>query len=109
MNKKPGNSTANGSKARKSDNSVNDERVKFVFGTLLTGFAIYLLFALIAYIFWWKTDQSLGDQVVSGADIQVRNWSGKSGHWLAELLITKGFGLASFLLPVIIGGLGLYL
>lgn len=100
--------TVTNHKTAKNDPSGN-ERIKFLFGTLLTGFAIYLLFALIAYIFWWKSDQSIGNQVLSGADIQARNWSGKSGHWIAELLISKGFGVASFLFPVMIGGIGLYL
>ncbi|MFO7574221.1 MAG: DNA translocase FtsK [Bacteroidales bacterium] len=110
MGRKQGKSrvTVTNHKTRQKDPSGN-ERIKFVFGTLFTGFAIYLLFALIAYIFWWKSDQSIGDNVLSGAEIQARNWSGKSGHWIAELLISKGFGVASFLFPVIIGGIGLYL
>ncbi|MDX9928292.1 MAG: DNA translocase FtsK 4TM domain-containing protein [Bacteroidales bacterium] len=90
-------------------NTEKDERVKFIFGALFTALAIYLLFALIAYILWWKTDQSLGSRVLTGPEIQVRNWSGKSGHWLADLLITRGFGVASFLIPVVIGSLGLYM
>ena len=45
---------------------LSDERVKFVFGVLLTGFAIYIFIALIAYLFWWKTDLSLdSSQVIS--------------------------------------------
>lgn len=97
-------------KEKKSGTDVKDERLKFVFGTLVTGFAIYLLFAIIAYIFWWKSDQSLQpSQVISGADIQVKNWSGKSGAWLAELIVNKGFGLSSFLFPVMVGGIGLYM
>lgn len=95
-------------KGRHNDPSGN-ERFRFILGTLFTGFAIYLLFALIAYIFWWKSDQSIGNQVLSGAEIQARNWSGKSGHWIAELLISKGYGIAAFLFPVMIGGAGLYL
>ena len=91
-------------KAKKKEPGPKDERLKFVFGTAVTGFAIYLLFAIIAYIFWWKTDQSLQpSDVISAADVQVKNWSGKSGAWMAELIVNKGFGLASFLFPVKIG------
>ena len=36
-----------------------DERIRFVIGLLITGFAVYLLFAFIAYLFTWKADQSL--------------------------------------------------
>jgi DNA segregation ATPase FtsK/SpoIIIE, S-DNA-T family len=97
-------------KENKNGTGKKDERPKFVLGTLVTGFAIYLLFAFIAYIFWWKTDQSLEpSDVISSADIQVKNWSGKSGAWMANLIVSKGFGLASFLFPVMFGGIGLYM
>jgi S-DNA-T family DNA segregation ATPase FtsK/SpoIIIE len=88
----------------------SDERVKFVFGILLTGFAIYLVVAFIAFLFWWKTDLSLDpSQVVSGPDVQVKNWSGKSGAWFAYILVNKGFGIGAFFIPMIIGSAGLYL
>ena len=87
-----------------------DERIKFVFGILITGFALYLLLACVAYLFWWKTDQSIPDsEIVSGPDIEVRNWSGKSGHFLAKMIISYGFGFGAFFIPLIFGGLGLYL
>ncbi|HOW08654.1 MAG TPA: DNA translocase FtsK [Bacteroidales bacterium] len=87
-----------------------DERVKFIFGILLTGFALYLLLACVAYLFWWKTDLSLSDsQVVSNADVNVRNWSGKSGHYLAKMTIGYGFGYGAFFIPLIFGTIGLYL
>ena len=94
----------------KKKSFFSDERIKFVFGVLLFGFAVYLLIALIAYLFWWKTDLSLdSSQVISGSDVQVKNWSGKSGAWFAMLLVNKGFGLGAFFIPVIIGTIGLYL
>jgi S-DNA-T family DNA segregation ATPase FtsK/SpoIIIE len=87
-----------------------DERVKFVGGILVTGFAVYLLFAFIAFLFWWKTDQSLDpSMVVSGSDVQVKNWAGKSGAWFAYIIVNKGFGLGSFFIPLIIGSIGLYM
>lgn len=85
-----------------------DERIKFISGLLLTGFAVYLLFAFIAYLFWWKSDQSFDtSQVISGAEIEVKNWSGKSGAWFADIFIRQGFGLAAFFIPVIFAATGL--
>ncbi len=53
----------------KSKSFLSDERIKFIFGILITGFAFYLLLACVAYLFWWKTDQSLPDsEIVSGAE-----------------------------------------
>jgi S-DNA-T family DNA segregation ATPase FtsK/SpoIIIE len=87
-----------------------DERIKFIFGLLITGFAVYLLFAFIAYLFWWKSDQSLDPSlVISSSDIVVKNWSGKSGAWFADIFIRQGFGIAAFFIPVIFSAVGLRL
>jgi S-DNA-T family DNA segregation ATPase FtsK/SpoIIIE len=94
----------------KSKSFFTDERIKFVFGILITGFAFYLLLACVAYLFWWKTDQSLPDsETISGADVNVKNWSGKSGHFLAKMIIGYGFGYGAFFIPLIFGSVGLYL
>jgi DNA segregation ATPase FtsK/SpoIIIE, S-DNA-T family len=94
----------------KTKSFLTDERLKFVIGILISGFALYLLLACISYLFWWKTDQSLPDSdIVSNADIVVRNWGGKSGHWLAKMIIGFGFGFGAFFLPLIFGSIGLYL
>jgi S-DNA-T family DNA segregation ATPase FtsK/SpoIIIE len=94
----------------KSRSFVTDERIKFILGILLTGFALYLFLACVAYLFWWKTDLSLPDsEVASGADIEVKNWSGKSGHFLAKMIISYGFGYGAFFIPLIFGTTGLYL
>jgi S-DNA-T family DNA segregation ATPase FtsK/SpoIIIE len=94
----------------KSKPFFTDERIKFIFGILLSGIAVYLLLACVSYLFWWKTDLSLADsQVVSNADVNVRNWSGKSGHFLAKMIVGFGFGFGAFFIPAIIGAIGLYL
>ena len=94
----------------KSKSFLTDERIKFVFGILITGFALYLLLAFVAYLFWWKTDLSLSDsEVISGPDVVVKNWSGKSGHFLAKVIIGYGFGYGAFFIPLIFGTIGLYL
>jgi DNA segregation ATPase FtsK/SpoIIIE, S-DNA-T family len=99
-----------GKSSVKSKSIVTDERIKFVIGILITGFALYLILACIAYLFWWKTDLSIADSdIVSGADIAVKNWSGKSGHFLAKMIITNGFGFGAFFIPLIFGSIGLYL
>jgi len=89
---------------------VTDERIKFIIGILITGFAIYLLVACVAYLFWWKADLSFNNSdTISGADIVVKNWGGKSGHFLASMIIKNGFGFGAFFIPMIFGTIGLYL
>ena len=103
-------STKTGKGSEKSKSFFTDERIKFVFGILITGFALYLLLACVAYLFWWKTDLSLSNsEVLSGPDVEVKNWSGKSGHFLAKMIITFGFGYGAFFIPLIFGAIGLYL
>jgi S-DNA-T family DNA segregation ATPase FtsK/SpoIIIE len=105
--KKPPKSTKDPGKSKRF---FTDERLKFLFGLLITGFALYLLLACISYLFWWKTDQSLPDSdVISGPDVEVRNWQGKSGHFLAKMIIGYGFGFGAFFIPLIFGIIGLYL
>ncbi|HOS71531.1 MAG TPA: DNA translocase FtsK [Bacteroidales bacterium] len=84
--------------------------MRFVSGILVSGIAIYLLLAFIAYLIWWKADQSIPTaDILSGPDVEVKNWSGKSGYYLSFLMISNGFGLGAFFIPMIFGTLGLYL
>ena len=56
--------------SEKSKSFFTDERIKFVMGILITGFALYLLLACVAYLFWWKTDQSIpNSDIVSGLSL----------------------------------------
>src|SRR5450759_5631972 len=94
----------------KSKSFFSDERIKFVIGILITGFALYLLIACVSYLFWWKADLSFDNSdTISGADIVVKNWGGKSGHFLARMIIKNGFGFGAFFIPLIFGTIGLYL
>ena len=94
----------------KSRHFFTDERIKFMFGIFFVGLALCLLLACIAYLFWWKTDQSLpNSEIISGPDVEVKNWMGKSGHFLAKMIIGYGFGFGAFFIPVIFGTIGLYL
>jgi S-DNA-T family DNA segregation ATPase FtsK/SpoIIIE len=93
---------------KKTGSFFSDERIKFLLGILITGFALYLLISCISYLFNWKPDSSLPpSDVISGPQIVVKNQGGKAGHYLAELLIKYGFGFGAFFIPLIFGALGL--
>ncbi|NSW95631.1 MAG: DNA translocase FtsK 4TM domain-containing protein, partial [Bacteroidales bacterium] len=105
-----GNGKKGSGKSGKSGSFFKDERIKFITGILITGFAFYLFLAFVAYLIWWKNDLSLlNSDVISNADIKVKNWSGKSGFWFAKMIIGYGFGFGAFFLPLIIGTIGLRL
>ena len=85
-----------------------DKRVKLLFGLFLIGFALFLLLAFISFFFSWKTDQSFEwSSAFSNSEIRVLNWSGKTGAYFSHLLINKWFGIASFLIPILLLLVGL--
>jgi S-DNA-T family DNA segregation ATPase FtsK/SpoIIIE len=106
MNKKneAGKSSKAGKDAGKSGHFFSDERIRFLLGILITGFAFYLLLACISFLFSWEADLTQ-----ASAEEGVKNWTGKVGHNLAKSIITFGFGFGGFFIPAIIGVLGLYL
>ncbi|TDO94946.1 DNA translocase FtsK [Flavobacterium sp. 245] len=83
---------------------------KFVLGCLLILFSIALLVAFISFYIngQWQTDQSavssLGDR-----DEVVQNWLGKFGAYLADLIVYRGFGIASFIFVRLFFLTGLFL
>ncbi|MFC2112308.1 DNA translocase FtsK 4TM domain-containing protein [Bacteroidota bacterium] len=87
---------------------LSDERFKLSFGIFFILFALYLYLTFISYFFTWKTDHSFEwSRVFSGPELLVDNWGGKFGAFLANKFINHWFGLASYLLPLIllVGGL----
>lgn len=83
---------------------------KFVLGCLFILFSIALLVAFISFYIngQWQSDQSaisrLGDRTE-----EVQNWLGKFGAYLADLIVYKGFGIASFIFVRLFFLTGLFL
>ncbi len=87
-----------------------DDRTKFVLGISVIVFALYLSLAFISYLFSWKIDQSFEwSKIFSGPEVQVENWSGKTGAWFAYLFMDRWFGIASFSIPFLLLVIGLRL
>ncbi len=95
---------------KKSSLFIYDERFQFILGLFLLFFAAFLTFAFISFFFTWKTDQSFEwGKSLSGADVTVNNWAGKTGAKLSNLFIFKLFGISSFIIPLIMVIAGLRL
>ncbi|CAM3476017.1 DNA translocase FtsK [Flavobacterium chungbukense] len=71
---------------------------KFVLGCLLVLFSVALVVAFISFYVngQWQNDQSVVNQLGDRTEV-AENWLGKFGAFLSDLVIYKGFGLASFL------------
>jgi S-DNA-T family DNA segregation ATPase FtsK/SpoIIIE len=81
---------------------------KVVFGTLLLLFAVALFLSFISFYIYGQQDQSAVNEVGNRA-IEVRNWLGKFGAYLANLLVFEGFGVAAFIFVRLFFMTGAYL
>jgi S-DNA-T family DNA segregation ATPase FtsK/SpoIIIE len=88
-----------------------NEKFRFILGFIIFVVAIYLLVAFISFLFFGAADQSKLDlslkELVFNREINVQNIAGKTGAYLSELIINKGFGISSFLLIYILAVAGL--
>lgn len=79
---------------------LTDERTRFLVGITLSLFTIYTSIAFVSFFFTGGADQSKLDikwlELITNSEIRVENWTGKTGAHLSNLLINKGFGVASF-------------
>jgi S-DNA-T family DNA segregation ATPase FtsK/SpoIIIE len=105
--------TATLDKKNNSNSEVNKtweitKEHKIVFGSLLVLFSIALLLAFISFYIYGQQDQSAVGELTDRNET-VHNWLGKFGAFLADLLVYKGFGLASFIFVRLFFLTGIYM
>jgi S-DNA-T family DNA segregation ATPase FtsK/SpoIIIE len=93
---------------QKTKSFFGNKQTKTIFGLFFSIFGIFLLVAFTSFLFNWQVDQS---ELTEFADkkANVSNLLGKIGHYLSDVFIFKGFGIASFLIPVLLFVSGMYL
>ncbi|WP_140487966.1 DNA translocase FtsK [Flavobacterium sp. GSA192] len=69
---------------------------KTILGCLLILFSVALLVAFVSFYVYGQEDQSAVLELADRTET-VKNWLGKFGAFLADLIVYQGFGLASFL------------
>ena len=78
------------------------EKFRYTVGLLLFLFGLYLLIAFISFLFSGHADHSKLDlswrELLANSEIKVHNKAGKTGAYLSEVIINRGFGISSFLL-----------
>ncbi|MFB6342543.1 DNA translocase FtsK 4TM domain-containing protein [Saccharicrinis sp. FJH62] len=102
------------SKQKKSSHSFRqffqDEKVRFTIGTIIIVFTLYLTLSFISFFFTGGADQSKLDlpwgDLIKSPDIRVQNWAGKTGAFLADRLINRGFGIAALFYSFFLGVVG---
>ena len=90
-----------------------NERLKFIFGLVLFGLAIYMMFAFISYFSTGAADQSLIEDPREGEVLnqnhEFANTCGSMGAYLSWYFIKRCFGLSAFLIPVFVFLLSIHL
>lgn len=81
---------------------------QFVLSVFIMLIALLLLIAFISFFSTWQADQSTLTKLTS-TDITVKNWLGKIGASISNFFIFKGFGIGTFVFPVLLFFTGLYI
>lgn len=88
-----------------------DDRVKIITGAFILIASIYLFFSILSYFFTWQVDQSKLDisffELFKDRSINVENWTGKLGAFLAHVFVHNWFGVASLSFVFLFALLGL--
>lgn len=93
------------------NNILNNDIFNALFGLSLFIIAIYIIFAFISYLNTGKADQSLvldlrpGEWLNSGREF--KNSCGSIGALISYFFISRCFGLAAFIIPVLLALTGL--
>lgn len=83
------------------------QRVRLLLGISVIIFALYLAAAYLCHLFTWAADQSLAWQdLLRPLEVKPANYLGSVGATLANVSISRGFGLGAFLFPVLIAFYG---
>ncbi len=81
---------------------LKEIKLRFILGVITVAFSFYLFVAFISFLFTGYADKSVFDlkfwDLVTQSDISVKNWTGKFGAFIADLLVNQWFGISSILI-----------
>ncbi len=84
-----------------SKKKADMNKFKVLIGYIFLFISLILITSFISYMFNWKVDQSNVENLFD-RNIEVENILGKIGASISHFLIFKSFGIASFILPLIL-------
>lgn len=110
MAKKTRTATKPRRKKKKNNGIVSffkSKQTHLAFGVFVLSSAIFLFISFYSFLQHWKSDQSQL-QFINKSD-HVKNILGKLGANLSNLLVYEGFGIATFIFPILLFFTGLYI
>ncbi len=93
---------------KKGNTFTVSKQNKIILGSLLALLSIALFFSFISFYFNWQEDQSLLSQF-SDRNEEAKNLLNKFGAAVSHFFMYKGFGIATLILPILLGLSGLYM
>jgi DNA segregation ATPase FtsK/SpoIIIE, S-DNA-T family len=93
---------------------LKDETTRKILGILMICFSLFSMASLISFALYWKNDLSIlqgniSDPYQTVNNFDIKNWMGVLGANFGHILMYKGFGLLSLLVPVFLMHYGLLL
>ena len=88
--------------------SENKNKYKTITGVFLIFFSALVFISMTSFLFNWQVDQSELDEIISSTE-DIQNFGKKIGLIISNLLIFKGFGIGSFVFPLLLSFYGLSL
>ncbi|MCD6543550.1 MAG: DNA translocase FtsK [Flavobacteriaceae bacterium] len=96
---------------KKKNNSIvsffKSKQTHLAFGVFILSSAIFLFISFYSFLQHGKSDQSQLQFI--DKSIHVKNILGKLGAYLSDLLVHEGFGIATFIFPILLFFTGLYI
>lgn len=88
-------------------NGLPAEKSRRIAGFLCLFTGLLLFLSLLSHFFYWWIDYDVVQQMQNGSiwannDWQVRNIGGKLGAYTAFVFVNSGFGIASFIFPLVL-------
>ena len=87
---------------------VKNQQTHLVFGVFIFTSSIFLLISFYSFLMHWKEDQSILSNF-SDKSFAANNLLGKLGANLSDFFVYDGFGLATFIFPILLFFTGLYI
>jgi S-DNA-T family DNA segregation ATPase FtsK/SpoIIIE len=92
----------------KTKEFFHNRQVQTVCGVFTVLFGLFLLISFFSFLFTWQDDQSLLTEFTNKA-VDSKNLLGKIGASISHFFIYDGFGIASFIIPIILMVAGAYM
>ena len=83
-------------------------KYKTITGIFLIFFSVLIFISMTSFLFNWQADQSELDEIITSTK-DIQNFGKKIGLIVSNLLIFKGFGIGSFVFPLLLSFYGLSL